>query len=209
MIFHGAFAWQQHALQDLRSHYLDLLIMSLYIDPESVYSHFPKNKPIPQRLIEFLDWLNDAIDDKDGWFPEFMGEFLDWYLRPVDISPYFAVLASLGGEGAVLAYWFYEGCDDRNPPIVILANGCMVMVAGSIEELVARLVSGEFPDKEGMSLIAYFYIFNNHKWMEKIKNRAEREWGLTDEVIQQLASLNSDEDHPSLKTWIDCKRAES
>lgn len=113
---------------------------------------------MPQRLVELLGWLDTVINDEAGWFPEFGGSSLVWYLRPVDISPYFGALCSLG-DGSQLAYWFYEDCDPRNPPVVVLGcDGDMGVAANSIEELVARLVRGEFPQADWVVHMSNFYL---------------------------------------------------
>ena len=180
--------------------------MSKYIDPESIYSHFPKDKPVPQRLIELLNWLDIEINDEGGWFPVFCGKFLAYYLDPVDISPYFAVLARLG-DGSVLAYWFYEGCDDKDPPVVVLPSGNMEIVANNITEFVARLVVGGFHHiTEVGPMLGNFYYFRDPSWMGKIKKRAEQSWGLTDAEIQRLVDLNPKIGHPNLEKWFNDKR---
>ena len=178
--------------------------MSQYIDPPSIYAHFPKDKPVPPRLIELLNWLQVSINDEAGWFPEFIGSSLDWYLRPIDISPYFGVFTRLG-DGSQLAYWFYGECAPHNPPIVILGSeGQMGILAGSIEELVARLTSGKFPNAEWSQPISNFYLTGNVAWIESLIHWAEDVWGLTDMDRQHVTDSRPETQHPNLEEWMLC-----
>ncbi|MDJ0707802.1 MAG: hypothetical protein QNJ46_31390 [Leptolyngbyaceae cyanobacterium MO_188.B28] len=176
--------------------------MSQYIDPESIYAHFPANKSAPQRLIELLDWLDLSIDDTVGWFPEFTWTSLDWFFPPIDLSPYFGVFANLG-DGSLLAYWFYEECDPRNPPIVVLGtDGELGVVADSVEELVARITSGKFPDTCWADLMVSFYLYRDGSLFSNLWEWAKEIWGLTDDVRDQLTASQPGANHPNLEEWM-------
>ncbi|MBE9139811.1 hypothetical protein IQ254_21880 [Nodosilinea sp. LEGE 07088] len=183
--------------------------MSKYINSRSIYEHFPNSKIVPDRLTELINWLNISIDDGVGWFPEFRGEFLDWYLPPFDLSTYFGVFANLG-DGSLLSYWFYEECDSSNPPIVLLcSDGELCVVARSIEELVARLIDRSFPENSCSTRMANFYLHDNGSWIQKLEQWATEVWGLTNEVKQQLIVLNPEAGYPSLTEWMDSKAIET
>ncbi len=187
--------------------------MSQYIDKESVYNHFPSGVTVPPRFVEFLDCLDRIIYDA-GWFPEFFGESFDRYGSTCDgytsdmgLSQCFGIFVGLG-DGSLLAYWFYEGCDMSNPPIVILGSeGGLGIVAESIEELVARLIDNQFPNKSWIYPISNFYYYPDETWIDKLQVWAEETWSLTTERRKLLTASEAETRHPNLEEWLDDKLA--
>jgi hypothetical protein len=185
--------------------------MSQYIDKGSIYKHFPANIPVPSKLVEFLDWLDSTIDDA-GWFPEFVGESfdeygssLDEYKTEMNLSQHFGIFAHLG-DGSLLAYWFYEGCDTSSPPIVMLdSEGDLQVVVESVEELVARLIDAKFPDELWADRLNDFYFYPDETWIDKLEVWAEQTWNLTAERRKSLTLSVAETRHPSLEKWLDDK----
>ena len=181
--------------------------MSKYVDIPSVCEHFPNRIEVPHRLLELLEWFHETINDEAGWFPEFVGNSLHGYCSPIDISPYFGTFNSLG-DGSVLAYWYYEGCNVQAPPIVILGSeGDVGIAASSIEEFVARLLRGRFPSPHAVwaTRLLNFYLCSDYSWLEQLEAWAGQYWNLTSQTIQELISSSPEENHPNLQEWMDRK----
>jgi hypothetical protein len=176
------------------------VLLNSNINQQSIYSHFPASQSIPSRLIELLDWLSVVIYDEIGSFPQFTGNSLDRYFPDLKLSPYFGSFAQLE-DGSLLAYWFYEGGDRLQPPIVMIsAEGDLEVIANSIEEWVARLIDGKFP-AHWADRMDQFYIYANGIWVEALRLWAEANWDLTSAKRSQLTTSQPQAKHPNIRSW--------
>jgi hypothetical protein len=170
-------------------------------DISSIQTHFPHGAKVPKRLIELAEWLDLTIDTTEEYFPEIRGDTLeDWV--DVDISPYFGVFMHLG-DGSVVAYWFYEGVDLNNPPIVVLtSDGDIGVAANSIEEFVSRIIEDRFPDEIWVDYMSALTLYADGAWIQNLKEWVENKWNLTSEKRKQLTSFNPEQNHPYINEWI-------
>jgi hypothetical protein len=176
------------------------VLSNLNINQQSIYSHFPANQSIPSGLIELLDWMSGIIYDEMGYFPQFAGNSLDRYFPNLNLSHYFGTFAQLD-DGSLLAYWFYEGGDRHQPPIVMIsAEGDLEVIANSIEEWVARLIDGEFP-VDWADRMDQFYTYANGIWVEALRLWAEVNWNLTSAKRVQLTTSQPQTKHPDIRAW--------
>ncbi len=174
-------------------------------DIPSIHAHFPVNASVPSRLIELISWFDSFIDPSRFYFPEMKGEYLDagYSDGGIELVKYFGLFMSLG-EGSMLAYWFYEGCDRQNAPVVMLGSeGELAVIGNSIEEVIARLIEKKLPAGDLHYLFFDFYNYDDGNLIQPLKEWVEDKWELNYEKRMKLISEEPQQYHPNIEEWFD------
>jgi hypothetical protein len=170
-------------------------------DIKGIKANFPRKSELPKKFLEFAEWLNLNIDTRNDYFPEIQANDLEGWAE-VDISPYFGTFMHLG-DGSVLAYWFYDEVDVKNPPIVVItSDGDVGVAANSIEEFVARIIENKFPDELWVDYMSDLFLYEDGAWIQELKKWAEEKWDLSSKKRNELISSNPELNHPNINEWI-------
>ncbi|MEM9271859.1 MAG: hypothetical protein AAGA80_02685 [Cyanobacteria bacterium P01_F01_bin.143] len=170
-------------------------------DIEGIRANFPQKAKLPKKCTELAQWLDLNIDTTQDYFPEIQADDLEGW-ADIDISPYFGTFMHLG-DGSVVAYWFYDGVDIKNPPIVVItSDGDIGVAANSIEEFLARIIEDCFPDDIWVDYLGDLLSYADGTWIEDLRKWVEEKWSLNSGKREELTSANPELGHPDIQEWI-------
>jgi hypothetical protein len=185
---------------------------------QSIYDCFPKGVKPPERLIQLVKYILGTPYAQETTFPGFEGDLLnDYWIENGSLLAHKFGLFIHQADGTLAGYWFYEGCDIENAPIVILGSGSgqyqVEVIANSIEDFASRIVEGKtgLYDFDGvLDEENYdddddpdeFWGWDVRGWLVDLGNWLEESWGITSVMRQKFIEHDPKDDHPNLQEWF-------